>query len=199
MKHYPLHLLQLIEMFKKLPGVGTKSAERFAFQLLEWGEKERQSFAALIEGSILQLKSCEECGCLRGKEACRFCDTAARQNETLCVIASPRDAFAIESTLEYKGYYHVLGGLISPLEGVGPSHLTFDQLFTRIESLGVKEVVVALDSTVEGDATALYLKKLLSSFPLTVSRLAFGMPMGSSIDYVDGGTLARAFQGRSYF
>lgn len=195
--YYPQHLLKLIESLRKLPGVGSKSAERFAFQLLSWTPSELNDLSSLLSEIPQKLNTCDECGCLKGEEACRFCKNDT--HHSLCVIASPKDAFAIASTHEYKGLYHVLGGLISPLEGMGPEHLQIEKLLKRIEQYQIQEVIIALDSTVEGDATSLYLKKQLESLPIQVSRLAFGMPMGSSLDYVDGGTLARALTGRSTF
>lgn len=196
--NYPHHLIRLIESLKKLPGVGSKSAERFAFELLKWGRADLSHFASLIQEIPNQLKTCEECGALQ-QEKCLFCQTNRLEPHKLCILASPRDLYAIESTGEFKGHYHVLGSLISPLEGIGAERLHLANLLERIKKLGTEEVVIALDSTIEGDATALYLKKQLSALSLTITRIAFGMPMGSSIDYVDGGTLARALVGRFSF
>lgn len=196
--NYPIHLIKLIESLKKLPGVGSKSAERFAFELLKWKDADTAHFASLIQEIPHQLKTCSECGALQG-ETCNFCKSTRYDPKKLCILASPRDVYAIEGTREFKGHYHVLGALISPLEGIGPECLHLENLLQRIEILGIEEIVIALDSTIEGDATALYLKKHLSDLPLQITRLAFGMPMGSSIDFVDGGTLARAFSGRFSF
>lgn len=197
--HYPQHLLKLIESLKKLPGVGSKSAERFAFELLKWPHEQIQSMATIIQETPNKLKTCSECGCLKGEEACNFCTSIRYEPKKLCILASPKDAYAIEGTREFKGYYHVLGGVISPLEGIGPESLHLDTLLARIQKLEIEEIVIAIDSTVEGDATALYLKKYLTDLPIPITRLAFGIPMGSSIDFVDGGTLARAFSGRFSF
>lgn len=199
MQHYPKHLQSLIEAFKRLPGVGTKSAERFAFDLIDWKEQELDQLGSLIRITQQQLIPCNECGCIQHDNACPFCTEPRIASKTLCVIASPKEAYALESTHAFRGLYHVLGGLISPLDGFHPEKLSISSLSRRIKDLDIQEVVLALDSTVEGDATALYLKKELSSLPLSISRLAFGLPMGSSLDYVDGGTLARALQGRSKF
>lgn len=196
MSIYPPHLLKLIECLKKLPGVGGKSAERFAFHFLSWHPSHLQEFAALLDKLPQELISCTTCGCLRDQTHCRFCN---KEGKKLCVIASAKDAFAIDATHEYHGLYHVLGGLISPMDDIGPESLGIDQLLDRIQQNNIEEVIIALDSTVEGDATALYLKSRLETLPLKISRLAFGIPMGSSIDYVDGGTLARAFSGRACF
>ena len=194
--HYPAHLLKLIQSLKKLPGVGHKSAERFAFHLLTWRSEHLEELAQTIKETPYKLIPCSACGCLLDSDNCPYCNLNNRNTEVLCVLAYPKDVFAIEETREYRGLYHVLGGLLSPIEQKGPEHLSIPKLKERLANLPVKELVMALDSTLEGDATALYLKKELSSFPLKISRLAFGLPMGSSLDYVDGGTLARAFTGR---
>lgn len=196
---YPDHLNKLIQVLKKLPGVGQKSAERFAFQLLTWNRHQLDEMARVIQAIPDKLIPCPDCGCLQDNQTCRFCDLTKRQAETLCILASPRDVFSLEETREYKGLYHVLGALLSPLDQKGPEHLAVERLKERIQSLNVKEVIIALDSTLEGDATALYLKQELGDLPVKISRLAFGLPMGSSFDYVDGGTLARAFSGRNQF
>ncbi|MCE2982155.1 MAG: recombination mediator RecR [Parachlamydia sp.] len=193
---YPEHLLKLILLLKKLPGVGNKSAERFAFHLLNWPQEHLGEFGEAIRTTKEKLMPCTVCGCLKGEEACYFCDTAKRDTSLICVIATPKDLFSIEETHEYRGLYHVLGGVLSPLDGRGPSDLSVAELKQRIESLDIKEVIIALDSTLEGDATSLYLKQELGALPVQISRLAFGIPMGSALDYVDGGTLARAFAGR---
>lgn len=215
---YPLHLKKLIEVLKKLPGVGSKSAERYAFQLIQWPTTQLQEMAGIIGSSKDKLTHCSICGCLgdtsfsqTGKmngeserevqSSCDFCSESRMSLGTLCVIATARDVFAIEETGEFKGSYHVLGGLLSPMEGKGPEVLKLHKLTERLIRANIREVVIAIDSTVEGDATALYLKSALAilPIPIEVSRLAFGLPMGSSLDYVDGGTLARAFLGRSAY
>jgi recombination protein RecR len=196
---YPAHLLKLIQVLKRFPGVGNKSAERFAFHLLKWPKDHLKDFSETIMTAKERLADCPDCGCLMDGSRCFFCDTSKRNPQIMCVLASTKEVFAMEATHEYKGLYHVLGGVLSPLENRGPEHLFLQKLKDRILSLGVKEVVVALDSTLEGDATALFLKQELSGYPIQVSRLAFGLPLGSSLDYVDGGTLARALLGRNQF
>ncbi len=197
--HYPRHLLKLIDALKRLPGVGNRSAERFAFEMLQWKPAQLEELASLVAAIPAKLKSCPECGCLIGDEACPFCVEARRTSGVLCIIATPRDAFSIEQTREYKGLYHVLGGLLNPMEGWGPEKLGIHNLKTRIHKFQIKELVLALDSTIEGDATSLYLKREVEALDIPISRLAFGIPIGSSLDYVDGGTLARAFSGRAKF
>lgn len=197
--HYPEHLLKLIQVLKKLPGVGHKSAERFAFHLLNWSDSQLQEFGGVVAEVKMKLRHCSECGCLMDEAFCSFCDLSKRDSHLLCIIASARDAFSIEDTHEYKGLYHVLGGVLSPLEKRGPNHLSLQKLKQRIQALQIQEIVIALDSTLEGDATSLFIKQELTPYAVHVSRLAFGLPIGSSLDYVDGGTLARALAGRNQF
>lgn len=193
---YPTHLIKLIETLKKLPGVGNKSAERFAFEMLNWPASQLKDMAATIAFTKENVHHCPECGCL-GDLTCHFCRPERLQDRSLCIIATAREAFSIEETREFKGTYHVLGALLSPMEGKGPEALNIEKLKARIEASKIEDVIIALDSTLEGDATALYLKSVLSELPLKITRLAFGLPMGSSLDYVDGGTLARAFSARN--
>lgn len=196
---YPEHLLKLIESLKKLPGVGSKSAERFAFEMMKWPRPETDRLATLIHEMPDKLSTCIKCGCLQDKGTCSFCNMPCLSPRQLCILASSKDPFAINATGEFKGRYHVLGHLISPLDGIGPETLQLDTLTARIQELNIQEIVIALDSTIEGDATALYLKKHLAPLNIPITRIAFGIPMGSSFDYVDGGTLARAFSGRFSF
>jgi len=196
---YPTHLLKLIDVLKKLPGVGTKSAERFAFEMVSWPASKLEEMAHIIHKTPNLLQHCLECGSLSDATSCHFCQSSHSRLPLLCIVAMPRDVFSIESTHEFKGLYHVLGGLLSPMQGIGPEALNLPKLKKRIAALNIGEVVIALDSTLEGDATALYLKQELEPLNLSISRLAFGLPMGSSLDYVDGGTLARALSARGKF
>lgn len=188
-----------MELLKGLPGVGSKSAERYAFEMLNWSPERLGELGAIIQELPTAIKCCGQCGCLMDETRCPFCDSARRDTTLLCAIATARDAFAMEKTREYRGLYHVLGGTLSPLNGQGPEHLSVPALAQRIATLQVKELVIALDSTLEGDATALFLKQELEPLGVRISRLAFGLPMGSSLDYVDGDTLARSFSGRRSF
>lgn len=197
--HYPTHLLKLIQVLKRFPGVGNKSAERFAFHLCNCPHEQLIEMGSVISDIRKHLRECELCGCLAEQGNCPFCQSSNRESHILCVVASLRDVFAMEETREFKGLYHVLGGHISPLDRRGPEHLSIDKLKNRLKTLPVQEIIIALDSTLEGDATALFLKQELAPFSIHMSRIAFGMPMGSSIDYVDGGTLARALSGRAHF
>ena len=197
--HYPAHLQKLIEVLKQLPGVGAKSAERFAFNMLGWSDSKLKDMGRTISDIKAHIQSCEVCGCLKDDTRCHFCLGPNRNLQVMCIIASPRDAFAMDKTNEYRGLYHVLGGLLSPIDGRGPESLEISKLLNRIQEHGVREVVIALDATLEGDATALYLKQILEPCGVDTSRLAFGLPMGSSLDYVDGDTLGKAFTGRRHF
>ena len=198
MNKYPPHLTRVVDALKKFPGVGSRSAERFAFDLLDWTPEQLTELASLISEIPRQIQHCQTCGCLRGKEKCSFCD-APRDTQVMCVLSSAKEVFSIEETGEFRGLYHVLGGTLNPLEGKGPESLNLASLRHRLEEHQVRELVIALDSSLEGDATALYLKQELQDLELTISRIAFGLPMGSALDYVDGGTLARALSGRHHF
>ena len=193
---YPSYLNRLIDSLRTLPGVGGRTAERFAFQMLTWSDAKLQELSGVIGGLAEAIAHCPTCGCLM-EERCDYCDGEKRESNILCIVGSPKDVFAIEETGEYRGFYHVLDGLLSPLEGRGAEVLRLDRLAPRLDQM--KEAIIALDSTVDGDATALYLKRELEHHQVHVSRLAFGLPMGSPLDYVDGGTLARAFSGRRTF
>jgi recombination protein RecR len=196
---YPTALQQIILFLKKFPGVGTKSAERFAFHLLAWQQPELTSFASLLSHLRETVTQCPECQCLMDKNCCPFCADATRDTSQLCIISSPKDAYAIEETGSFKGLYHVIGALLSPIEGKSVEDLQLDQLKKRLDAHPIKEIIIALDSTLEGDTTSLYLKEYIDRLQIPVSRLAFGLPLGSSLEFVDGGTLARALLGRRSF
>ncbi len=199
MAKYPTELSTLIAYFKKLPGVGSKTAERFAFNILEWPELQIKEFSNHLGQLKEKLTHCPTCHCLAEADSCSFCSDPLRNHSQLCIIATPKDAFALEETGTFRGLYHVLGGLLSPIEGKTPEHLNLAQLKKRVVDSEIKEIIIALDSTLEGDTTSLFLKDQIQAWGLNVSRLAFGIPMGSSLDFVDGGTLARAFTARQIF
>ncbi|MES2345118.1 MAG: recombination mediator RecR [Chlamydiota bacterium] len=195
---YPTDLVSLIAYLKKLPGVGAKTAERFAFHLLNWQESQLSSLGTLIATIKEKIHYCPECGCLADDISCSFCKNAQRDQHLLCITSSPKDVFAIEETRIFHGLYHVLGGLLSPLHGCSPEELNIEKLKERALKREVKEIIIAIDSTLEGDATALYLKEQITTWGIRASRLAFGLPMGSTLDFVDGGTLTRALMGRQF-
>ncbi|HPE85625.1 MAG TPA: recombination mediator RecR [Chlamydiales bacterium] len=194
---YPTDLQTLITYLRKLPGVGNKTAERYAFALLDWKEKDLIDISSLLGTLRTRVKACATCGCLQDHNHCPFC--VGRDTNVLCIISSPKDAYAIEDTHAYRGLYHVIETLISPLDGRTPDQLDLPKLKNRIQTHGIKEVIIALDSTLEGDATALFLKNDFDNQALNVTRLAFGMPMGSTLDYIDEGTLSLAITGRRTF
>jgi recombination protein RecR len=197
MAKLPTHLSTLIALLKKLPGVGSRTAERFAFHLSEWPEADIENFSSHIRFVKEKTKSCPDCRCLMDVERCLFCHSPSRDTHQMCIVSSAKDVFSLEDTGAYRGLYHVIGALLSPLERRGPQSLDLEKLMERILKLGVKEVVIALDSTIEGDATALYLKQQLEKIEgVHVSRLAHGIPLNSTLDFIDGGTLVKALTGR---
>ena len=196
---YPRPLTLLIEQLKKLPGVGQKSAERYAFKMLDWSDSQLKTFGQTLSNLKENIHYCDRCGALSEKQRCFFCDNPARATDQLCIVASPKDIFVLEETHSFTGLYHVLGGLISPLHHRDSDSLNLKPLQKRIQAHNFKEIIIALDSTVEGDATTLLLKKEMQLSDTKVSRLAFGIPVGSSLDYIDGSTLSRALLGRRGF
>jgi len=193
---YPEDLLALIAHLKKLPGVGTRTAERFAFEFLSWQQEHLLDLGDLLKCVQEKIPQCAVCGCLTHQGSCHFCNHALRDATSLCLLASPRDAYSIEETKSYRGLYHVVEHLLSPLDGRHANTLRVDRIEKRIAQHNVREVIIAFDSTLEGDTTALFLKNQLLRPDLAISRLAFGLPVGSSLEYIDGGTLARALIGR---
>jgi len=191
---YPETLNSLISYLKKLPGVGARTAERFAFELIRWPPALLEEMGLLFSEVPKKIIPCSTCGCLTQENSCRFCEN--RDTSSLCLISSPRDAYAIEETHVYRGLYHVIEHLLSPLDNRHAAQLRLDRIEARIEKHQIKEIILAFDSTLEGDTTALYLKQQLSKYPLSISRLAFGLSVGSTLEYTDPGTLSRALSGR---
>jgi recombination protein RecR len=195
MLRYPRDLILLIAHLKKLPGVGKKSAERFAFELLNWSEKDLFSLSALLNAIKTKIKTCGGCGCLISDANCQFCMSQDRHTGVMCVVANQRDVYAIEETNTFQGIYHVLGSLLSPLDGNTTDNINFSLLNERIIKLKIKELILAFDSTIEGDVTSLFIKEQFS-LNIRVSRLALGLPIGSSLDFIDEKTLSQAICGR---
>jgi len=198
MTKYPIALNKLITLLKKLPGVGSRTAERFAFHLLQGKQEDLDQLAHSLSLLQKQVHHCPTCRCFKEESACSFCTSPHRDPSKLCVIAAAKDAYLIDATGSYNGFYHVIGGLISPIQGRGSASLDLEALYTRFSQSDIKEVILALDSTLEGDTTSLYLTEELQKRGLAVSRLAFGIPIGSPLDFIDGGTLARAFSHRQH-
>lgn len=191
---YPKSFEDLIQAFEKLPGVGNKTAQRYAFNLLDKSEDEINSIVQDIL-SIKNIKKCKICGFLTDEDECEFCKDHSRDNKTIMVVAYPQDVVAIEKTESYKGQYHILNGLISSSKGVYPEDIDISSLLKRIDS-SVKEVIIATSPTLDGEMTALYLDKILKDKDVLVTRLAHGLPMGSSLDYADDLTLIKALDNR---
>ena len=189
-------LARLIEEFQRFPGVGPKSAQRMAFYVLNMPAEDVKRFSASILDAKEKVKHCSRCFHLSANDPCEICSSERRDATTLCVVADSRDVIALEKTREYKGFYHVLNGLISPLEGRGPEQLKVRELLNRSHQEGVKEVILAINPTIEGDATVLYISSLLKPLTIKVTRIAFGLPMGSDLVYADEVTLTRALEGR---
>ena len=190
-------LQKLIEQFARLPGVGRKMAQRFAFYVLDLPEDKAKEFSTAILEAKSKIKKCSVCGNFTEGELCPICSAKGRDASLICVVEDPRDVIAIERTKEYHGLYHVLGGLISPMDGVGPENLFIKELLARMTDGSVKEVIMATNPTVEGEATAMYLSRLLKPMGVRVSRLAYGIPVGGNLEYADEVTLYRAIEGRS--
>ncbi|GAB98375.1 recombination protein RecR [Kineosphaera limosa] len=186
----------LIDELGRLPGIGPKGAQRIAFHLLQADEGEVQRLVDALQEVKLRVQFCVTCGNVAQAEQCRICADPRRDTSTICVVEEPKDVVAIERTREFRGRYHVLGGAISPMEGVGPDDLSIAALFARLADQAVTEVIIATDPNLEGEATATYLVRALSTLGVRISRLASGLPVGSDLEYADEITLGRAFEGR---
>ncbi len=187
----------LIDELGRLPGIGPKSAQRIAFHLLTTDPADLTKLQAALQRVKDEVRFCAVCGNVAADDTCRICADPAREDAVICVVEEPKDVAAVERTREFRGKYHVLGGAISPIDGIGPDQLRIAPLLTRIAEPGVREVILATDPNLEGEATATYLTRLLQPFPgLTVTRLASGLPVGGDLEYADEVTLGRAFAGR---
>jgi recombination protein RecR len=196
MKELAEPIARLVEQLKRLPGIGQKSALRLAFYLLRQPEDDVQQLADALVGARQNLRTCSTCHNLTDQELCEFCRSAERDTRQLCVVESAQDIVNLEKTASYQGLYHVLGGVIAPLQGVGPEQLNIKSLMARLEKDTVEEVIIATNPTAEGDATALYLARLLKPLGVRVTRLALGIPIGGELEYTDAGTLQHALEGR---
>lgn len=193
---YPKSIASLIEHFQKFPSVGPKSAQRMAFYLLRMPKSEVEKFAQSMLDAKENTKTCEICFNLSSTSPCEICTSPQRDKSTICVVAETKDLIAIEKTNEYKGLYHVLQGLISPMDGIGTDDIRIKELLNRLTDENVKEVILALSPSVEGEATSLYLNKLIKPFGIKISRIAFGLPVGADLEYADEITIAKAIEGR---
>ena len=197
MDYFPPALENLVEQFAKLPGVGRKSAQRLAFHLLNQPEEAARAFADAILQAKANIACCPVCQNLtQGKGPCPICASPRRDHSVICVVADPKDVVALERAREYQGVYHVLHGVISPMNHVGPDDLRISQLVERVGAGGVEEVIMATNPDTEGETTAMYLARLLKPFGTKVTRLAYGIPVGSHLEFADDATLTRAMEGR---
>ena len=196
MRAFPAALERLTEQFARLPGIGMKSAQRLAFYVLSLPKDEAQSFAQAILDAKDSVRLCPVCQNLTDQELCAICADPERDHGLICVVAEPKDVIAMERAREYHGVYHVLHGVISPLSHVGPDDLRIRELLARVSDGAVREVIMATNPDTEGEATAMYLSRLLRPMGLRVTRLAYGIPVGSQLEYADEVTLVRALEGR---
>ena len=196
MAFYTKSIEELVKKFTRLPGIGSRTAERMAFYLLNASPEETKGLAQAILKLIESIRYCTICNNVSDNETCFICANPRRDKTIVCVVEDPKDITAIEKTGSYHGVYHVLHGAISPLEGVGPEKLKIPSLLDRIKRGGIKEVVIATDSDTEGEVTALHLSKLLQPSGVKMTRIAYGLPVGSDLDYADGATLVKALEGR---
>ena len=196
MLYYPRPLAALLEQLEKLPGVGPKSAQRLAFHILRASREDGQMLAQAIINIREQIKPCTRCGNFTDLELCDICTSSRRESTQLCVVAEPRELMAVENSGEFRGRYHVLNGLLNPIEGIGPEKLSINKLVARIAEEEVQEVVLALSATVEGETTANYLVNVLKPRGVKLTQLARGLPFGGDLDYADQMTIAGALRGR---
>lgn len=196
MSTYARPFARLVAEFERLPGVGPKSAQRLAFHILKLDNEAVKRLVTAIEDVKAHMRQCSVCFHVTDQELCDICTDQRRNQAVLCVVAESRDLIALEKTGEFRGRYHVLGGLLAPMDGVGPEQLRIRELLNRVGEASYDELVVATNPSIEGDATALYLAKLLKPFVGKVSRIAHGIPVGGDIDYTDSATLIQAFDGR---
>ncbi|MFW5999622.1 MAG: recombination mediator RecR [Halanaerobiaceae bacterium] len=196
MRKYPRPMGKLIGELSKLPGIGPKTARRLAFYLLGKSKTEVERLAAAMVEAREKTRYCSQCNNLTEHDPCEYCSSGDRNRKVICVVESPRDILVMENTGEYNGLYHVLHGSISPMDGVGPEDIEIKNLLPRIKENDVEEVIVATDPNTEGDATAMYLGKLLKPLGVKVTRIAHGLPVGGDLEYADEVTLSRALEGR---
>lgn len=195
MNYYPQSILRLIEEFSRLPGVGSKTAQRLAFHVLNMPMENAVKLSEAIVEAKRNIKYCSVCGNFTDSNLCSICSNPSREKETICVVQDPRDIVAMEKTREFKGLYHVLHGAISPLNGIGPDDIRIKELLSRMNK-DIKEVIVATNPNVEGEATAMYISRLLRPLGVKVTRIAHGIPVGGDLEYADEVTLGKALEGR---
>lgn len=196
MNYYAKPLNRLINELSRLPGIGGKTAQRLAFHILGTDEKEAQNLADAILSAKRDMRYCSVCGNLTDEDPCKICKDPSRDDGVICVVESPRDVVAMERIKEYKGRYHVLHGVISPMEGIGPEDINLKQLILRLRDSDVEELILATNPNIEGEATAMYISRLVKPSGIKVSRIAHGIPVGGDLEYTDEVTLLKAMEGR---
>ena len=195
--NYPKTILNLIECFKKLPGIGEKTAERLALATLNIDSEIIGLFSTSLNNIQTKIKKCPRCGSLTEEDLCQICQDKSRDTTTLCVVEECKNVILFEKIGSYKGLYHVLGGLISPLDGINPEDIHIDKLIERIKNENIKEVILAIKPSIEGETTALYISKMLENTDVKITKIAHGIPMGADIDYIDPLTLEMAIMDRT--
>jgi len=190
-------LTELVNQFERLPGIGKKTAQRLAYSILEQPPERAEKFAEALVNARKKIHFCKCCQGLTDRELCAICSDPVRDKSTICVVSEPKDIFVFEKTREYNGLYHVLHGVISPLDKIGPDQLKIKELMTRLSDGTVTEIIMATNPTVEGEATASYISRLVKPMGIKVTRLAYGIPVGGDLEYADEFTLARALEGRN--
>lgn len=196
MKHYAKPLSNLIEELSKLPGIGGKTAQRLAFHILSQDNKEAFALANAILEAKKSMKYCSVCGNLTDVDPCGICTDPTRDQSVICVVESPRDVSAMERIKEFRGLYHVLHGAISPMDGIGPENINLKQLIVRLQQNDIREVILATNPNIEGEATAMYAARLIKPSGIKVTRIAHGVPVGGDLEYADEVTLSKAMEGR---
>lgn len=196
MAFYPKPVNDLIEEFKKMPGIGPKSAQRLAFYVLGITSEEVEALRSALANIKAGVKYCSECYNLTVSDPCQICSDANRNRKIVCVVSDPKDLIAIERTNEYKGVYHILGGVISPLDGIGPDNLRIKELIRRLKN-GAEEVILALNPTTESETTVFYLTKLIKPLGIKLTRIAYGLPIGCDMDFADEATILKSLEGRA--
>jgi recombination protein RecR len=196
MSDYAEPIEKLIDEFRKLPGIGSKSAQRLAYNVLRRSREDAERLSRAILEVKEKILYCSRCNNFSDRDPCRYCNDAARSNETICVVEEPHDILAVEKTREYHGQYHVLHGVLSPINGIGPGDLKLANLLERLREGNVREIILATNPNVEGEATAIYLAKLLKTIGVKVSRIALGLPVGSDLEFADEVTMSKALEHR---
>ncbi len=196
MRYYAKPLNKLINELSKLPGIGGKTAQRLAFHILSMEDRDAMALADAISDAKQNMTYCSVCGNLTDRDPCAICSEGERDNSLICVVESPKDVVAMEKIREYRGYYHVLHGAISPMDGIGPDDINLKTLIERLHDEKVRELIIATNPTIEGEATAMYIARLIKPSGIKVSRIAHGIPVGGDLEYADEVTLLKAMEGR---